>query len=125
MGQEQGAVSASVSTGDAAQLRADTGDAAQLRADIEETREDLGETVAALAEKTDVKTRAKEKLSGVRDSVATKRAEVTDRARETTPDGAGSALATVQAQAERNPLVTAAAAALVGGFLVGRLTKRR
>jgi len=115
MGQEQGAVGAPV----------DAGDAAQLRANIEETREDLGDTVAALAEKTDVKGRAKEKLSGVRDSVAAKRTEVTDRARETTPDGAGSALATVQAQAERNPLVTAAVAALVGGFLVGRLTKRR
>ena len=115
MGQDEGAVRASVGTEDTA----------QMRAEIEETREDLGETVAALAEKTDVKARAKEKLGGVRDSVAAKRTEVTDRARETTPDGASSALSTLRAQAERNPLVTAAAAALIGGFLVGRLTKRR
>ena len=115
MGQDEGAVSASVGAEDTA----------QMRAEIEGTREDLGETVAALAEKTDVKGRAKDKLGGVRESVAAKRTEVTERARESTPDGAGSALTTLQAQAERNPLVTAAVAALIGGFLVGRLTKRR
>jgi hypothetical protein len=34
---------------------------AQLRAEIEDVRDDLGETAAALAAKTDVKTRAREK----------------------------------------------------------------
>ena len=37
--------------------------AAQLRAEIEEVRDDLGDTAAALAAKTDVKTRARERAT--------------------------------------------------------------
>jgi ElaB/YqjD/DUF883 family membrane-anchored ribosome-binding protein len=100
-------------------------DPAQLREDIERTRQDLGDTVAALAEKTDVKTRAKEKVAEVRHNVSEKRTEMMDRARESSPDGANSAAVQVRAKAQANPVPTAAIAALVGGFLVGRLTKRR
>ena len=38
----------------------------QIRADIERTRVQLGETVEALAEKTDVKAHAKEKVDEVK-----------------------------------------------------------
>jgi hypothetical protein len=100
-------------------------DPAQLRADIERTRLELGDTVAALAEKTDVKARAKDKVAEVRHNVSEKRTELMGRARETSPDGAGSAAVQVRAKAQANPLPTAAIAALVGGFLLGRITKRR
>jgi hypothetical protein len=40
-------------------------DPAELRAEIARTREDLGETAAALAAKTDVKARFRAKASGV------------------------------------------------------------
>jgi ElaB/YqjD/DUF883 family membrane-anchored ribosome-binding protein len=98
---------------------------AELREDIERTREDLGDTVAALAEKTDVKARAKEKVSDVRQTVSEKRTEFMGKARETSPDTANSAAVQIRAKAQANPVPTAAIAALVGGFLVGRLTKRR
>jgi len=100
-------------------------DPAQLRDDIERTRRDLGDTVAALAEKTDVKARAKEKVSEVKHNVNEKRTELMGKARETSPDGANTAAVQVRTKAQENPIPTAALAAFVGGFLFGRITKRR
>jgi ElaB/YqjD/DUF883 family membrane-anchored ribosome-binding protein len=100
-------------------------DPAQLRADIERTRQDLGDTVAALAEKTDVKTRAKEKVSEVRANVTDKKTELMGKARDSSPDGANSAAVQVRAKAQANPVPTAALAAFVGGVLFGRITKKR
>jgi len=99
-------------------------DPAELRADIERTRQDLGDTVAAIAEKTDVKARAKEKVSDVRQNVTDKRTELMGKARESSPDGANSAAVQVRSKAQENPVPTAALAAFVGGFLFGRITKR-
>jgi Protein of unknown function (DUF3618) len=96
----------------------------QIRADIERTRQDLGDTVAALAEKTDVKTRAREKVAEVRENVTQKRTELAGRARETSPDGASSAAVQVRAKAQENPVPFAAIGAFVGGFLLGRITGR-
>jgi ElaB/YqjD/DUF883 family membrane-anchored ribosome-binding protein len=98
---------------------------AELRADIERTRQDLGDTVAALAEKTDVKTRAKEKVSEVKQNVTDKRTELMGKARDSSPDGANSAAVQVRSTAQDNPVPTAALAAFVGGFLFGRITKKR
>ena len=124
MGEDPGAVSArAVEEPTAAQQPPD--DPQQLRADIERTRQDLGDTVAALAEKTDVKARAKEKVSEVRHNVTEKKTELMGRARESSPDGANSAAVQVRAKAQENPVPTAALAAFVGGFLFGRITKRR
>jgi ElaB/YqjD/DUF883 family membrane-anchored ribosome-binding protein len=117
MDQEQGTGRAPVTNG------ADSPQA--LREEIERTRRDLGDTVAALAEKTDVKARAKEKVSEVRHNVAEKKTELMGRARETSPDGANSAAVQVREKAQENPVPTAALAAFVGGFLFGRITKRR
>jgi ElaB/YqjD/DUF883 family membrane-anchored ribosome-binding protein len=100
-------------------------DPAQLRAEIEQTRRELGDTVAALAEKTDVKTRAKEKVTEVRHTVNEKRTALMGKARQTGPDAAGSAAVQVREKAQENPVPTAALAAFVGGFLFGRITKRR
>jgi ElaB/YqjD/DUF883 family membrane-anchored ribosome-binding protein len=123
MGEEPGAVSASAVDADRAGQMPD--DPQELRAEIERTREDLGETVAALAEKTDVKTRARDKVAGVRQTVTEKRTELVGRARESSPDGASSAAVQVRAKAEENPVAAGAIAAFVGGFLFGRLTSRR
>ena len=122
MGEDQGAVSASVTHQPGAGQTPD--DPQQLRADIERTREDLGDTVAALAEKTDVKARARDKVAGVRQNVNQRRTELVDRARESSPDGATSAATQVRAKAQENPIPTAAIAAFVGGFLLGRITAR-
>jgi Protein of unknown function (DUF3618) len=100
-------------------------DPAQLRAEIERTRRELGDTVAALAEKTDVKARAKEKVSGIRHNASEKRTALMGKARESSPDGANSAAVQVRSTAQENPVPTAALAAFVGGFLFGRITKKR
>jgi hypothetical protein len=100
-------------------------DPAELRAEIERTRLALGDTVAALAEKTDVKARAKEKMAEVRHNVTEKRTELIGKARQSSPDGTNSAAVQVRTKAEENPIATAALAAFVGGVLFGRITKRR
>jgi ElaB/YqjD/DUF883 family membrane-anchored ribosome-binding protein len=123
MGEDQGAVSTSVTESRTAAQTPD--DPRQLREDIERTRQDLGETVAALAEKTDVKTRARDKVAEVRQSVNHRRTELVGRARESSPDGASSAAMQVREKARQNPVHAAAIGALVGGFVLGRITSRR
>jgi Protein of unknown function (DUF3618) len=56
----------------------------QLRQDIEQTRTDLGDTVAALAAKTDVKARAKEKVDEIKHATAEKAESVKQAAAEKT-----------------------------------------
>ncbi|MDT0429450.1 DUF3618 domain-containing protein [Streptomyces salyersiae] len=55
---------------------------AELRAQVEETRDELGRTVEALAGKADIKNRAQEKTAEVKDRAQEKTAEVRDRAQE-------------------------------------------
>ena len=102
MGQDQGQVGAPV---EAEEKRPE-----EIRREIESTREALGDTVAALAEKTDVKARAKEKVEGVKEQIGSF---------EVAP-----AVAQVKTKARQNPIVVAAVAALVGGLLIRRLRSR-
>jgi hypothetical protein len=125
MGEDPGAVSTRALDEQRTAQQQQPEDPAELRADIERTRQDLGDTVAALAEKTDVKARAKDKVSEVRQNVTDKKTELMGKARESSPDGANSAAVQVRSKAQENPVPTAALAAFVGGFLFGRITKRR
>ena len=61
MGQDPGTGSAAVT---------DNQDPEQIQSEIEQTREELGDTVEALAQKTDVKTQVKQKLDDTKASVA-------------------------------------------------------
>jgi Protein of unknown function (DUF3618) len=65
---------------------ADGDDPVTIRAKIEETRGDLGDTVAALSDETDVKARTREKVKGARATVLEKagdaRATVSEKADE-------------------------------------------
>ncbi|MFL5839908.1 MAG: DUF3618 domain-containing protein [Thermoleophilaceae bacterium] len=122
MGQEQGQVGASI---DSEQKSPE-----QIRREIEETREDLGETAAALAAKTDVKTRAKEKVEGVKQTLAAKKESLASSG-STSGNGhaapgarVGAAMTQVKGKAQENPIPTAAIAAFVGGFVFGRITSR-
>jgi hypothetical protein len=136
MGEDPGAVSTRALDQSGVPQQTTTGDApavvsqptpetpAELRAEIERTRQDLGDTVAALAEKTDVKARAREKVAEVKTTVNDKKSELMGRARESSPEGANSAAVQVRTKAQQNPVPTAALAAFVGGFLFGRITKR-
>ena len=124
MGEDPGAVSAQALDDGTTATNAPE-DPQQLRAEIERTRRELGDTVAALAEKTDVKARAKEKVSEVRHTMSEKKTELMGKARESSPEGASSAAVQARAKAQENPIPTAALAAFVGGVLFGRITKRR
>ena len=90
MGEDPGTVGAPVAA---------TDDPEQIRQRIEATRRELGDTVEALAAKTDAKARVRDRIRG------TKASDVTH-------------------VATRNPLPLAIAGAFAAGFLVGRLTKR-
>jgi ElaB/YqjD/DUF883 family membrane-anchored ribosome-binding protein len=95
----------------------------EIRREIEATREELGDTVAALAEKTDVKARAKEKVAGVKETVQEKTQSFTSPSNRES-SGGPSPVDQVKTKAQENPIPTAAIAAFVGGFLLGRLTSR-
>ena len=89
-------------------------DPEQLRREIEQIRRELGETVAQLALKADVKAQAREKVQEVK----------ADALRHTTDSARGGAQH-VAAGARRHPTPLATVGALVVGFLLGRRVGRR
>jgi hypothetical protein len=97
---------------------------AEIREDIETTRSELGDTVEALAEKTDVKAQAKRKVADVRASVDAKRQEVVGKAKAKSPDGASSAASSVAEKARANPVPIGVAGAFVAGLVIGRIVGR-
>ena len=121
MGQDPGAVSASVGTETGTERPQDP---ERLREDIEQTRQELGDTVAALSDKTDVKARARERVTEIKQTVAQKREDIAGRARESSPEGASSAAVQIKDKARQNPIPAAAIAAFVGGFIAGRISGR-
>jgi hypothetical protein len=124
MGQDQGEAGAQ-------QLASDPDKRAQqLRVEIEETRQDLGDTAAELAAKTDVKARARQKFEQVKRSTAERKEKLLSKNAPSSDDpgsggGSGAAVEQLKRRAQEHPVPTAAAGALVGGFLLGRLTSRR
>jgi gas vesicle protein len=97
-------------------------DPSQIRQEIEETRNEMGETVDALAYKTDVKTRVKESVAEKRDQVVDQLRGTTGKIGEATPDGEQLKEGAQRAVgvAEENP-IGLALAGVAGGFLVGML----
>lgn len=99
-----------------------TGNPDEIRDQIQVTREELGETVEALAEKTDVGAQARRRLEATKATVAEKREEILGRVKQAAPDSATSAASQATSVASRNPLPLVAAGAVLLGFLLGRLT---
>jgi ElaB/YqjD/DUF883 family membrane-anchored ribosome-binding protein len=95
----------------------------ELRRDIEQTREDLGETAAALASKTDVKARAKEKVEHLKQTAADKAPSFGSSSAAST-SSTPSFVLQARTKAQENPAATAAGVAFLGGFLLGRLRSR-
>lgn len=103
------------------------GDPVRIRAQIETTRAELGDTVAALAHKTDVKHQARERVAATKVKAAAKKDALLHRANETSPGATERATHASHAAAEQaraHPLPLIALAAAAGGFLIGRLTSR-
>jgi ElaB/YqjD/DUF883 family membrane-anchored ribosome-binding protein len=95
-----------------------------IREEIEATREELGDTVAALSEKADVKAHAKQKIEETKASVTDRKEELLGKAKEASPDAAMSAATQASQKARQNPVPVAAAGAFAVGFLVGRMFGR-
>ena len=107
----------------------------QVRAEIEQTREQLGDTVEALAAKTDVKGQAKravgnakttvsDAVAGARQATSEKKDGFVSGAQQATPDSAGDAGQRVLQLVRANRAALIPAAALVLGVLIGRRRSR-
>ena len=95
----------------------------ELRSDIERTREEMGDTVEALAYKADVPTRTKEWIGEKKDVVVSKVSGAPAKVGDLTPEGEElkSQVGALKRTAERNPLglaIAGAAAGFVAGLIV-------
>jgi hypothetical protein len=99
-------------------------DPEEIRDDIEQTRDELGETVAALAEKTDVKQQTRAKAEELKGQATAKARELGDKAKEMAPDSAGEGMQQAQRIAQENPMPMALAGTFLAGFVLGRLFSR-
>lgn len=103
----------------------------EIRADIERTREDLGDTAAALAEKADVKAQAKAKvddlrhtLEGKKEEASAKAKDMGKKAREAAPDSVGEGAHSAMTHAQENPVPIGIAASFLAGVIVGWIVAR-
>jgi uncharacterized protein DUF3618 len=104
----------------------------QIRADIEHTREELGETVEALAAKTDIKAQARSKVDETKQRARDTVEQVRDKV---APAGNGSGPASapdpsdlrrrVRRAAADDPVAVRVLCAFAAGLLAGLLVKRR
>ena len=66
----------------------------------------------------------RDKIETTKESAAQKKDDLLGKAREASPDSVSSGATQATDLARKNPLPVAAVGAFVGGFLLGRLTKR-
>ena len=117
--------------GTSGQAVSGAGEPEEIREQIEATRQELGDTIEALAEKTDVKAQAKRKLEGTKSSVnekkdglLEKKDQLLGKARQASPDSALSAANQASQKARENPVPLAVIGAVAAGFVLGRVTRR-
>jgi hypothetical protein len=96
----------------------------EIRADIAETREDVGETVEALAAKSDVKAQARERIDEIKGNVRAKAGQAKAKAQSSTPESAQQGGRQVVATVRGNPAPFVLGGAVLVAFLVGRRTAR-
>jgi hypothetical protein len=118
-------VGATDSSGEAGPDAEETRSPEEIRADIEQTRTELGDTVEALAEKTDVKGQAKQRIAEIKGDLQHKREELTTKAKNATPESARKSGQQVAAKVRENPVPVALGGAVIAGYVLWRLTGRR
>lgn len=106
-------------------------DPERIREGIEQTREELGETVDALAAKTDIKAQAKQRADESKQALRKqqqraqeKASAVRERMSNATPEDAKEIAGQAAAAAERRPLPAIGGALIVGVFLGWALRRR-
>lgn len=97
----------------------------EIREDIGRTREELGDTVEALAAKTDVKARAQERVSDMKQAAQAKKDDLAAKARQISPDSATEGAQQVASTVQSKPVPFTAVGAFAAGLLVGWLLGRR
>jgi ElaB/YqjD/DUF883 family membrane-anchored ribosome-binding protein len=97
---------------------------AEIRAEIDQTREELGDTVEALAEKTDVKAQAKAKVEDVKTQAKAKVEEVKAKAAEAAPESPQEGVQQAQTLVKQNPKPAAIAGVALALFVLWRLLRR-
>jgi len=97
----------------------------EIEADIQATREELGDTVEALAAKTDVKARAKTKASETKEAVSEKLSSFGDSAREAAPESASAGAQQAAQSVKDNPEYVVLAGAFAAGVLAGWIARGR
>jgi len=100
-------------------------DAGEVREAIARDRAELAGTVQALAQKTDVKARAREAVAHNTEQVQRTLHDVSSRARAMTPAQAREWSASAAGKAKERPLPVAIAVAFVLGVVIGRFARRR
>jgi ElaB/YqjD/DUF883 family membrane-anchored ribosome-binding protein len=121
-GSEVGATDSSSEAGPDAET---TRSPEEIRTDIEQTRAELGDTVEALAEKTDVKGQAKQRIAEIKGNVQHKREELTTKAKHATPESARQGGQQIAAKVRENPAPVALGVAALAGYVLWRLAGRR
>jgi uncharacterized protein YdbL (DUF1318 family) len=124
MDQDERAEGAAMSTAAEPEKTEETRSPEEIRADIEQTREEVGDTVEALAAKTDVKAQARERIDEIKGNVRAKADELKTKAQSSTPEGAQQGGQQVVAKVRANPAPVALGAAVLVAFLIGRRTAR-
>jgi len=98
----------------------ETRDPDKIRKEIETTRQELGDTIQALAEETDVRAHAKRKMEESNAYVSKKKDDLLAKAKETSPQSLVSAVQHAAHKARENPIELATISAFALGFVVGR-----
>jgi len=96
----------------------------EIEADIERTRRDMGDTVAAVAEKADVKGQAKQKVDEAKARLTGKKDDMLNRTRGAAPDSAGSGADKIVRVASENRRPLIIGGAVLVAFLLGRAAGR-
>lgn len=94
---------------------------AEIREEIEGTRAEMGDTVEALAEKTDVKARAQAKVEDAK--AQAKVEDVREKATEAAPESPRDGVRQAQELVRQNPRPAAIAGGLVALFVLWRLLR--
>jgi len=92
----------------------------QIQAEIEATREQLGDTVAAVGQKADIKAQARSKVTEFKQTAQAKKDQLLTQAKSTSPESASTGAQQLKAKAQENPLPLAVGGSLLLGFLLGR-----